>query len=86
MNVKELVQRAKVASPKLQSLPDDQAIVLVREIFKELSRELEATTRGAVKVGGLGTFRVRQVEKTKDGQTVRAKRTMFRAPKADRDE
>jgi len=86
MNVKELVQRAKVASPKLQSLPDDQAIVLVREIFRELSRELEATTKGAIKVAGFGTFRVQEVERTKDGQTVRSKRTIFRAPKADQDE
>jgi len=86
MNVKELVQRAKVASPKLQSLPDEQAISLVREIFKELGRELEATTEGALNVAGLGTFRVRQVEKTKDGQTVRSKRTFFRAPKANQDE
>ncbi len=71
-----------MASPQLELLPEDQAIVLVREIFKELSRELEATTKGAVKVAGLGTFRVREIERTRDGQTVKSKRTIFQSSKA----
>jgi nucleoid DNA-binding protein len=80
MNTKELVEAAKIAAPdELKGLQNKSAGVLIAEVFKQISNELEKTNEGVVRVHGLGQFRVKQVSREKEGQKVEKKMISFRA-------
>lgn len=82
MNVNELVANAKAADPGLSSIPDARATALVREVLRQIGKQLEDTADGKVGVVGFGSFRVKPVEREKDGQKVVGKRVTFRASEA----
>jgi nucleoid DNA-binding protein len=63
VKIKELVQSVKDSTPALAGIPDGKAVALLRAAFQQISAEIESTAEGVVKVGGLGQFRVRQVER-----------------------
>lgn len=79
MNIKEIVKSAKEHAPKrLGNMPDIRAAALLHEAFSVILWQLEETAEGPVKVAGLGTFRIRQVEIEKDGQKQVVKRVIFK--------
>lgn len=84
MKIKELVQSVKDSTPALAGIPDGKAVALLRAAFQQISAEIESTAEGVVKVGGLGQFRVRQVEREKGDEKVTVKVVGFRkaVPKA----
>jgi hypothetical protein len=82
MKPKEIVELVKKEDPKLfADMPDKKIAQIVRAAFGQVGKQLDATTEGAMKVPGLGNFRVRQGEREKDGQKVPVKRVTFRRAK-----
>jgi hypothetical protein len=77
LTVQELVRQAKAAVPDLNKMKDDRAIALTREAFKAISLRIASTDTGVVSVGGLGSFRIRNVEKENDGKETVVKRVVF---------
>ena len=78
MNIKEIVQQVKARVPEqFGKLPEAPAARLLREAFAVVLGELESTDNGVVKIGGLGTFRIRLVEVEIDGKPKMVKRVMF---------
>lgn len=79
MNIKEIVQLAKEKAPEqLSKMPDTRAVRLLREAFAIVLDEVENKEEGAVKIGGLGTFRIRLVDIEMDGQPATARRVIFK--------
>jgi nucleoid DNA-binding protein len=80
MKINELLQEVTKEKPKLlASLPEKKAVALVRAVFAGIGKAIDATTEGSVEIGGLGGFRVRQVEREVGGQKVARKVVVFRA-------
>jgi nucleoid DNA-binding protein len=77
MNIKDLVEVAKKSSKQLADLPDAKARALVRAVFAEVVKQVEKGGDEPVRIGGLGLFRTREVQK--EGQAAVTKRTIFRA-------
>jgi len=77
--LKELVERVKGSSKQFADLPDGKAIALLREVFRQIGDEVARTNDGVVKVSGLGSFRIKQVEREKDGKKEMVKKITFRA-------
>jgi hypothetical protein len=67
MNIEGLVRSAARAT-KLGALKDEHAQSLVRELFRQIRRKIDATSEGAVKVDDLGLFRIRRKEQDKEAQ------------------
>ena len=65
----------------LDMVPETKAVALINAALVELGKRIGAINVGAVKVPGLGNFRVRQVEREKDGQRVTVTHTVFWAAK-----
>jgi nucleoid DNA-binding protein len=81
-NVKELVERAQQeAGGALNKLPAVQAQRLVRSVFQQIATELRSAPDGAVKIPGLGTFRIRSLEREMEGAKVSVRRVTFRPGK-----
>jgi hypothetical protein len=78
MSLKDLVAGAKKSAPALENMPDARAVALLREVFRGIGAQIEGTSDGVVKVPGLGNFRVKMVEKEKDGQKTQVKRVIFK--------
>jgi nucleoid DNA-binding protein len=76
----EIVALIKNENPKLMSnIQGKQAAQFVREAWQLISKQIEAVDEGLVKVPGLGSFRVRQVEQDKDGTKTKVKKILFKA-------
>jgi len=76
----EIVASLKSENPELfRNLPDKLAARLIAEALARIRRRIEAVEEGAVKVARLGSFRIRQIDQEKNGQTVRVRRVIFRA-------
>lgn len=76
----EIVALIKNENPKLMSnIQGKQAALFVREAWQLISKQIEAVDEGLVKVPGLGSFRVRQVEQDKDGTKTKVKKIIFKA-------
>lgn len=81
MDIKQLVEQAKAnAHLQLGLTSDARAITLLREAFAVILNEPENTGPGyePLKVVGLGSFRVREIEIEQDGQTQHQRRILFR--------
>ena len=75
----EIVELIKQQNPDaLGNIPDKKAAAVIRTAFQELARTVRETEEGEVKVPGFGVFRIRQVEREKDGEQVVVKRVVFR--------
>lgn len=66
-----LVERIKAENPEaLKRLSDTRAAALVESTLRAMRNELDAVPERRVRIGGVGTFVVRQVERPKDGKVV----------------
>lgn len=71
LKIIELIAKVKDADPALigDKAQEKMAVRLLRSAFGVIGEEIEATDTGVVGIGGLGQFRVRNVErKTKEGK------------------
>jgi len=85
MNIKKVVRQAKQANPnELGKLGNQKAISLLREVFRQIHAEIAEKNAGVVKVGGLGVFRIKEVEVEKEGNKKLVKRVRF-VPRAGRE-
>jgi len=81
MKVTDYVQQAKKEkSGALADLPDKKADTLVRKVLELIGQEIDSAQEGVVKIGGLGSFRVRQVEREVEGEKKLVKQIVFRRP------
>lgn len=75
----EIVASLKSENPELfRNLPDGLAARLVAAALDRIKRRVDAIEEGEVRVARLGSFRVRQIEQMKNGQTIRVRRVIFR--------
>lgn len=81
MKIEELVQSAKQSVPSLKQVRDEDAQTLVREILRHILQKIEETPEGTFAVESLGEFRVKQLEREKDGRKKRVRRVAFRKAK-----
>jgi hypothetical protein len=82
MNAAEIVEKIRAESPALLTKIDDKvAARVVRATLAEIGKQLAQVADGAVSVPGLGRFKVKQVEKEKEGEKKNMKRISFRAAK-----
>jgi nucleoid DNA-binding protein len=80
MDVNELVLNAKAAAGKqLSEVPDGKAKSLIRHVFAEVIKQVEAAGGEPVRVPGLGVFRTNTIQREKDGNKTTVKRIIFRA-------
>ena len=78
MKPKEIVECIEKNNPELlQQIPKGAASRLVQAAMQELARQGDAAEPGVLKVPGFGRFRVRLVEKEKDGRKVTVKAIRF---------
>ena len=78
----DMIRLVRKESPKLLAqVPDKRAAALVRAALNQLGKRIKAVEDGVVKVPGFGNFRMRQIEREKDGKKVTVTRTIFRAAK-----
>ena len=79
MKAIEVVKHLKKERPDmLGNIPEIKAAALIRNALAQIGKQIDATDEGVIKVQGFGKFRVRQVEREKDGQKVTIKRIIFR--------
>lgn len=84
MNIKKIVRQAKQENPdELGKLGNQRAINLLQAVFRQIHTEIAGQDSGTIKIGGLGTFRVKQVEIEKEGNKKTVKRVRF-IPRAGR--
>lgn len=84
MNVIELVERIKDEKPELfAEVPEKQAAILIREVFRQIGKNIEQLTDQdeILRIRDLGSFRIRMVEKEKEGRRISEKRILFRPAK-----
>jgi hypothetical protein len=62
----------------LGKMPDKRAARIIRAAFGQVAREVGAAREGVVSAPGLGRFRVKEVERTKEGQKAKTKHVVFR--------
>ena len=78
----EIVELVKQSNPKLLGkMPEAKAAKLIAAALKQISKQLEATDEGQLKVGPLGVFGIRKVEREKEGQKKSVKKIVFRIAK-----
>ena len=79
MNANEVVELIKKEKPNLLGkMSEKKAAALVRNAFLQIGKHIDAAGEGVIKVPGLGNFRVKQVERERNGQKVNVKRVAFR--------
>ena len=80
VNAKELVELIKSEKPAvLGKTTDKKAARIIRKAFNQLAKQIESTDAGDIRVRGLGRFRIKTIEREKDGQSEKMKRVYFRA-------
>lgn len=78
MNIKQLIRDAKADAPLLLGkIPETRAARLAREILALIRAEIAVTDEGEVRVPGLGVFKIRQVEVTRNGEPKTRKRVVL---------
>jgi hypothetical protein len=82
MKPTELVELIKEKRPNLLGkMPEKRAVALIRVTLAELGRHIAEAEEGVVRVPPMGTFRIRMVEREKDGENVTVKHIVFLAAK-----
>lgn len=75
----EIVDFLRLEQPQLLGkMPDKKAAGLIRAALALISRRIDALEEGLLQVAGLGVFRVRRVEREKDGQKVLVRQVILR--------
>ncbi|OGR06870.1 MAG: hypothetical protein A2511_17470 [Deltaproteobacteria bacterium RIFOXYD12_FULL_50_9] len=78
MKPAELVAIIKNEKPELLAkIPEKRAIALVREALAQIGEQIAAVDKGVLKVQGLGSFRVNQVEREINGEKTMVKIVRF---------
>lgn len=84
MKIGQLVDRAKKRNPDaFVSVEREQAISMVRAVFIELRSCISDKFEGEIKIVGLGTFAIKNVERKNKGNVL-LKRRVFFLPVKDR--
>jgi nucleoid DNA-binding protein len=79
MNVEELLEQIRGKEPQLlEGISQEQAVQLVRNVFRQVAETLAATEEGIIKYAGLGQFRVRKIEREVGGEKVMRTQIIFR--------
>lgn len=79
MKIDEMVALIKKEYPALLGkMPDRRAARVIRAAFGQLAKEVDAAEEGVVSAPGLGRFRVKQVERIKEGKKSKTKLVLFR--------
>jgi hypothetical protein len=87
MKSTEIVELIKQSNPKiLGKLPDAKVAKIVAATLREISKQVSSAEDGTLKVAGLGSFKIRQVEREKDGQKKTVKKVSFNSVKAKKTE
>jgi hypothetical protein len=74
----EIVERIKAEKPELLGkVPDKKAAQIIRAALLVLGKQVASMEDGVAKVPGLGNFRVKMVEREKDGQKVKVRKVGF---------
>lgn len=80
MNAKEVVELIKTEKPTLLGkMSEKKAAALIRNAFIQIGKRIDSMDAGEVKVRGLGNFRIKQVERNKDGKNTVVRRVIFRS-------
>jgi hypothetical protein len=80
LNLEDIVVKAKQAEPDaLGNIEDAKAVGLIREVFNQISNAISAADEGVIRVGGLGQFRVMNVERERGGTKANVRKVTFRA-------
>jgi len=78
----EIVELIKQANPKLlDKMPDEKVAKIISATLREVGKHVSAAENGALKITGLGTFKIRQVERQKNDEMVNIKKIAFTAAK-----
>lgn len=78
MKPSEIVELIRESNPGLLGeMSDDRAGKIVRAVLMHLGKHIDSVAEGAVKVPGLGNFRIKQVEQEKAGEKHTLKRIVF---------
>lgn len=79
MNIREIVDKVKENNPcELKKVSNPIAVKLIREVFNVLLDEIENLEEGVINIGKLGTFRIRLVDTTIDGEPATTRRIIFK--------
>jgi nucleoid DNA-binding protein len=83
MKPNEIVQALKTSNPKLLGNIDDKKVArIITAALAQIKLEITTSPDGkAVAVPGLGVFKVKKVEREKDGEKRTVERVMFRIAK-----
>ena len=74
-----LVERMKLLNPDLAGkMSDKRLAAIVRGTVQALAAEVNARDEGRLRVAGLGSINIRQIEREKDGEVVQLKRVTLR--------
>jgi len=77
-----LVERIKTQNPRLAENVTDKYIEQVaRQTLQALAAEIHERDEGRVTVSGLGRLSIREIEREREGQTVKSKRVSLKPSK-----
>jgi len=80
-----LVERIKIQNPKIaESLNDKRLAGVVRQTLQALAAEINERKEGRFTIRGLGRITIREIERERNGETVKVKHVSLRpaTPKA----
>ena len=82
MNPMEIVEKMKAENPEaLGKINHGIAARIVRLALAEIGAQIAAADEGVVRVAGLGSFRIKHIEKEVDGEKVSVRKIIFAAAK-----
>ena len=82
MKLMELIKAVKMTDKDaFAKVNDKEAAAIVKSAFSAITRQINETTEDSIKIGGLGTFVVKPVEREVKGNEVTVKRIVFRPSK-----
>jgi len=78
VKIKDIVKEAKAHAPLvLGNMPDRRAARLAVEVLALIRAEIAVMDEGRVGVPGLGTFRIRELAVTRNGEQTTVKHVAF---------
>jgi len=78
MKIREIIREAKAHAPLiLGNMPEPRAARLAVEVLALIRAEIAVLDEGRVGVPGLGTFKIRQLAVTRNGEKTMVKHVAF---------
>ena len=82
MKIKDLAKQVKEANPeKLGKVNERRIALIIKSAFEQLKTELNNAEDDIVRVPKLGNFKLKKIEKEKDGKKTVLKRIVFNPSK-----